>query len=84
MSRKNLVVHIEIPGVFVDDLPSYVESVLGGEEATPAEVADIVAGEWLQAEVGVTLLAIPDDSGTQMGAFVGQLVGVEFREAADQ
>lgn len=82
--EKKLILHIEVPGIYVDDLPGHVASVMDdGEAPTPTDYADVLIGEWLQPEVAVTLLTRPVDGNFDLGAFNGLVVGMEIRDKED-
>jgi hypothetical protein len=82
---KRLILHVEVPEIYVDDLPGYVAEGMGeGEEATPEDYAVILTNEWVRETVGLTLVTIP---GEMTGAdefdiesHNGRIVGIEIKD----
>ena len=86
--RKHLVLHIEIPGFYADDLDECARDMMDLDESEAPDAESrlyIVTEEWMRAEVGLTLVSIPGDKclsdDFEVKAFTGRIVGAETRDA---
>lgn len=80
---KRLILHVEVPGIYVDDLPDYVTDAMDeGEEPTPRDYAVTLTNEWIRETVGLTLVTIPGEmTGTdefEIAAHTATIVGIEI------
>ena len=82
--RKHLVLHIEIPGYYADDLDTCAASYSEPEPPGPRERLDVVTEEWMRTEVGITLVGLPGEKcmsdDFEVRAFTGRIVGAETRD----
>lgn len=82
--RKHLVLHVEIPGFWADDLDLCAAVMSDPEPPGAVERLYVVTEEWMRAEVGITLVSRPgekcmnDDFLVQ--AYTGRIVGAEARD----
>lgn len=81
---KTLVLHIEVPGVWADDLPESAAIYADEDEPTPADYLEVVLEEWMRQEVGLTIVTLPGEKSTnddfEVHAYNGRIVGVDLRE----
>lgn len=82
---KNLVLHIEVPGFYADDLDQLAAIMSEPDPPGPDDRLFVVIEEWMREEVGVTLVSIPGEKcmndDFEVKAFTGRIVGAEAREA---
>jgi len=82
--RKCLVLHVEIPGFYADDLDECAALYAEPEAPGPRERLDVVIEEWMRAEVGITLVSLPGEKcmndDFQVHAYTGRIVGAEAKE----
>jgi hypothetical protein len=82
--RKHLVLHIEIPGFWADDLDQLAGYLSEPEPPGPEDRLFIVTEEWMREEVGIMLVGIPgqkcmsDDF--EVRAYTGRIIGAETRD----
>lgn len=82
---KVLVLHIEIPGLWADDLPERAALYADGEP-TPRDYLNVVTEEWMRSEVWLTIVTIPgdkcmnDDFGVV--AYPATIVGAHVEDAS--
>lgn len=85
---KKLVLHIEVPGVWVDDLPTAAALVAGRDQPTPEDYLFVVTEEWMRPEVGLTIVTLPGEKNLnedfEVHAYNGRIVGAEVRELTKQ
>jgi hypothetical protein len=81
---KRLVLHIEVPGFWADDLDEIAAIVAGGHESGKPTAEDrlyIVTEEWMREEVGITLVSRPGEKcmsdDFEVHAYTGRIVGAE-------
>ena len=83
--RKHLVLHIEIPGFYADDLDGCAAIYSEPEPPGPQDRLEVVTEEWMRETVGITLVSIPGDKcmndDFEVHAYTGRIVGAETREA---
>ena len=83
--RKHLVLHIEIPGFWADDLDRCAGYLSEPDPPGPEDRLYIVTEEWMRAEVGITLVGLPGEKcmsdDFEVRAYTGRIVGAETREA---
>ncbi len=81
---KTLVLHIEVPGVYADDLPRAAAECSRGAEPTPEDYLFVVTEEWMREEVGLTLVTLPGEKNLnedfEVHAYTGRIVGADVRE----
>jgi hypothetical protein len=79
--RKHLVLHVEIPGFYADDLDDLAAIFSGPEPPGPRERLDVVLEEWLRGDVGITLVGLPGDKcmsdDFDIRTYTGRIVGAE-------
>lgn len=86
--KKLLVLHIQVPGVYADDLHKHAAFLSEPDEPGPREYRDVVLDEWMREEVGLTIVTLPgekcdnDDFGVH--AYTGRVVGAEVRDLYDK
>lgn len=87
--KKKLVLHIEVPGLWADDLDENAAIYAGADDDPTAEVKpehrlDVVLEEWMRETVGLTIVTIPGEkclnSDFEVHAFTGRIVGAEARD----
>ncbi|HEY6276917.1 MAG TPA: hypothetical protein VIX86_11360 [Streptosporangiaceae bacterium] len=80
--RKHLVLHIEIPGFYADDLDDLAASCAEPDAPGPDDRLEVVT-EWMREEVGITLVGIPGEKcgsdDFEVRAYPGRIVGAETR-----
>jgi hypothetical protein len=80
---KVLILHIEVPGVWADDLPQSVAEIADGEP-TPEDYLFVVTEEWTREQVGLTIVTLPGEKNTnddfEVHAHTGRVVGAQVRE----
>lgn len=73
-ATKKLILYIEVPGVWVDDIP---------EQATEfeCEIIDILLEEFMRPQVGLTIVGVPGEKcmndDFQVYAYTCHVVGAE-------
>lgn len=81
---KVLILHIEVPGIWADDLPSAAAEIALSTVATPEDYR-LVVTEWMREEVGLTLVTLPGlgemNEDFEVHAYTGRIVGAEVRDA---
>lgn len=86
--RKHLVLHIEIPGFYADDLDTCAAIYSDPEPPGPRERLDVVLEEWLRETVGITLVGMPGEkclsNDFEVRAYTGRIVGAETRDVPGQ
>ncbi len=84
--RKHLVLHIEIPGFYADDLDACAAIYSEPGPPGPQDRLNIVLEEWMRETVGVTLVGIPGEKcmndDFEVRAYTGRIVGAETRDVA--
>ena len=84
---KRLVLHIEVPGIYADDLPQAAKDMSGGDFPNPDHYLFVVIEEWMREEVGLTVVTLPGEKNLnedfQVHAYNGRIVGAEVRDAED-
>ena len=84
---KVLILHIEVPGVWADDLPESAAVWADGREPDAQDYLYVVTEEWMRQEVGLTIVTLPgeknlsDDFGVH--AYTGRIVGAEVRSVEE-
>lgn len=86
--KQRLVLHIEVPGVYADDLPQSAADFSETGEPTPQDYLDVVLEEWMRQEVGLTIVTQPGWGETNDDFMVvahnGRVVGAEVRPVDGQ
>jgi len=81
---KTLVLHIEVPGVYADDLPTSAAFLSEPNEPTPKDYLFVVTEEWMREEVGLTIVTLPGEKNLnedfEVHAYTGRIVGAEVRD----
>jgi hypothetical protein len=82
---KILVLHIEVPGVWADDLDaSAAEWADDQDNPTPKDYLNAVLEEWMRPEVGLTVVTLPGEKSSNndfdVHAYTGWIVGAETRD----
>jgi hypothetical protein len=84
--RKHLVLHVEIPGFYADDLDQCAGYLSEPDAPGPEDRLYIVTEEWMRAEVGITLVSLPGEKclsdDFEIHAYTGRIVGAETRDVA--
>lgn len=83
--RKVLVLHVEVPGFWADDLDEMAAIYADGWEGEADDYRlTVVTEEWMRPEVGITLVSIPGEkcmnSDFEVHAYTGRIVGAEVRD----
>lgn len=82
---KTLVLHVEVPGFHADDLDELAGYLSEPDPPTDCDRLEVVLGEWMRTEVGITLVSVPGEkclnTDFNVYAFTGRIVGVETRES---
>jgi len=84
---KTLVLHIEVPGVYADDLDASAAEYAKYDERepTPQDYLEVVLEEWMRSEVGLTIVTLPGEKNMhedfEVHAYNGLIVGAEVRDA---
>jgi len=83
-TSRHLVLHIEIPGFYADDLDECAAVLSEPDAPRPEDRLYVVTEEWMRETVGVTLVSIPGEKcmndDFEVKAFTGRIVGAEARE----
>jgi hypothetical protein len=81
---KALILHIEIPGFYADDLPAYAAVLSEPDPPKPEDYLYVVTEEWMRTEVGITLVGLPGEKcmsdDFEVCAYTGRIVGAEVRD----
>jgi hypothetical protein len=81
--KRMLVLHIEVPGIWADDLDESAALYAEGDPS-PTDYLDVVVEEWLEETVGLTVISLPAlkelASDGQLHAYEGRIVGAETKE----
>jgi hypothetical protein len=82
---KVLVLHIEVPGVWADDLPESAGYLADdGVEPTAQDYLDVVTEEWMREEVGLTIVTLPGEKNMnedfEVHAYTARIVGAGVRD----
>lgn len=77
--RKMLILKIEVPGVWCDDLEESARVWAGSDEPTDQDRCDVVTEEWMRPEVGLTAVMHTGEA-DEVTAWVGRIVGAEVRD----
>ena len=88
--KYTLLLTIEVPGIWADDLPEsaalWADSEETGDKPTPEDYLNVVIEEWFREEVGLTIVTLPgektmnDDFGVH--AYTCRIVGAGVKEIA--
>jgi hypothetical protein len=82
--KKVLVLHVEVPGVWADDLPESAAELAGGFAPTAQDYLDVITEEWMRQEVGLTIVTLPGEKSMnddfEVHAYTGRIVGAEARD----
>lgn len=86
--KMRLVLHIEVPGVYADDLPQSAANLSEPNEPSPQDYLDVVLEEWMREEVGLTIVTQPGwgemNEDFMVVAHTGRIVGAEVRPVDKQ
>jgi hypothetical protein len=78
-ATKTLILHIEVPGIWADDLPESAAVWSENEEPTAAEYAEVVTEEWMRPEVAIAVVTWPGEknltSDFELHTYKGRIVG---------
>jgi hypothetical protein len=81
---KRLVLHIEVPGVYADDIPQSAAVLSEPNEPGPEDYLFVVTEEWMREEVGLTIVTLPGEKNLnedfEVHAYTGRIVGAEVRD----
>lgn len=82
--KKTLVLHIEVPGVYADDLPASAALLAAPDEPGPDDYLFVVTEEWMRKEVGLTIVTLPGEMSMsddfEVHSYNGRVVGAEVRD----
>jgi hypothetical protein len=85
-ATKNLILHIEVPGIWADDLPESAALWAEGSEPTAKDYATVVTEEWMRPEVAIAVVTRPGEKNLnedfELHTYKGLIVGAAVREAA--
>jgi hypothetical protein len=80
---KTLILHIEVPGIYADDLPASAAIYAESDEPSPKDYLDVVTEEWMRPEVGLTIVTIPGEKTMnddfEVHAYTCRIVGADVR-----
>lgn len=83
-AKKVLVLHIEVPGIWADDLPQSAAFCSEPDEPGPEEYLFVVTEEWMRPEVGLTVVTLPGEKSTNddfgVHSYDARVVGAEVRD----
>jgi hypothetical protein len=83
LPKKKLVLHVEIPGLWADDLPARAAEM--SDPPGPAEYLFVVVEELMRSDVGLTLVTLPGEKemaeSFEVHSYVGRIVGAEVHDA---
>ena len=86
--KMRLVLHIEVPGVWADDLPQSAADLSDPDEPTPQDYLSVVLEEWMREDVGLTIVTQPGwgemNEDFMVVAHTGRIVGAEVRPVHEQ
>lgn len=72
--KKVLVLHIRVPGIWVDDLEETAKEF-------ECSIGDLITDEYMRSEVGLTIVTLPDDKCLNddfgVHAYTATIVGAE-------
>jgi hypothetical protein len=81
---KTLVLYIEVPDVWSDDLEASAAEWADGDEPTARDYLDVVLEEWMRPEVGLTIVTLPGEKSSnddfEVHAYTGRIIGAETRD----
>ncbi|HZO69366.1 MAG TPA: hypothetical protein VFB74_30610 [Kribbellaceae bacterium] len=81
---KHLVLHIEVPGFYADDLHEMAGYCSEPDEPTAEDYLFVVTEEWMRRDVGLTLVSLPGEKSTnddfEVHAYTGRIVGAEIKD----
>jgi hypothetical protein len=81
---KTLVLHVEVPGVYADDLPQSAAEWADADGPSPEDFLYVVTEEWMRPEVGLTIVTIPGEKNLsedfEIHAYTGRIVGAEVKD----
>lgn len=81
---KTLILHIEVPGIWADDLPRCAAELTDGGEPTAEHYLFVVTEEWMRPEVGLTIVTLPGEKNMnddfEVHAYTGRVVGAEVAD----
>lgn len=81
--KKVLVLHIEVPGVWADDLDEHAALLANG---TPdaEDYRMLLTEDWMREQVGLTIVTWPSEKSQnhefEVHSYVGRIVGGEARD----
>lgn len=82
---KVLVLHVEVPGFWADDLDKAAGYVSEPDPPTARDRLFVVTEEWMREEVGITLVSLPGEKSLsddfEVHSYTGRIIGAEAREA---
>lgn len=86
--KMRLVLHIEVPGVYADDLPQNAADFSETGDPTAQDYLDVVLEEWMREDVGLTIVTQPGwgemNEDFMVVAHNGRIVGAEVRPVDGQ
>lgn len=81
---KTLVLHIEVPGIYADDLPDRAAVLSEPDPWTPSDLLFVVVEELMREEVGLTIVTLPGEKEMsddfEICAYTCRIVGAEVRD----
>jgi hypothetical protein len=82
--KKVLILHIEVPGFWADDLEDCAREWADGGEPTAKDRLEVVLEEWMRSEAGITLVSLPGEKSMaddfEVHAYTGRIVGADTRD----
>jgi len=79
----NLILHIEVPDIYADDLQATAKFYAKPNEPGPEDYLDVVTEEWMRPEVGLTIVTLPGEKNMnedfEIHAYTGRIVGAELK-----
>jgi len=82
---KVLVLHIEVPDIWADDLPEHAGYWSDSDQPGPDDYLSVVTEEWMREEVGLTIVTLPGEKSMsddfEVHAYTCRIVGASVRDA---
>lgn len=83
-SKKKLILHIEIDGIWADDLDESAGYCSQPDPPGPEDRLYVVTEEWMRPTVGLTIVTIPGEKcmsdDFEVHAYTARIVGAEARD----
>jgi len=81
---KKLVLYVEIPGLWADDLPELAGYMSEPKPPGPDDYLYVVTEHWMRPDIGLTIVTIPGDKcmndDFEVHAYTARIIGAEVRD----